>query len=149
MPRHLLFQTAIRGFRLNLCIVTLVVSTLGEKIVIDPHECDNVRVQPNLTLSIAAQVGGHLEDPSGAPISDTRLELRTYTSEVKQVLYKRAQTDDKGDFSFGMTPAGRYRLVTFAPGLKQAADLKCWGGRNCALSLRLELAPSDIPCPDK
>ncbi|HYK62578.1 MAG TPA: carboxypeptidase-like regulatory domain-containing protein, partial [Bryobacteraceae bacterium] len=70
-------------------------------------------------------------------------------SEVKQVLYKRAQTDDKGDFSFGMTPAGRYRLVTFAPGLKQAADLKCWGGRNCALSLRLELAPSDIPCPDK
>jgi hypothetical protein len=130
-----------------LCIVTLVVATSGQLVIVDPHACDEVRVQPNLTLSIAAQVDGQLADPSGAPISNTRLELRTYTSEVKQVLFKRAQTDDKGNFSFGMTPAGRYRLVAFAAGFKQAADLKCSDRRNCTLSLRLELAPSDIPCP--
>src|SRR5215472_2911982 len=109
--------------------------------VINPHECDKIRVQPNLTLSIAAQIAGHLEDPSGAPILNTRLELRTYTSEVKQVLLERAQTDDKGNFSFGMTPAGRYRLVAFAPGFKQASDLKCSDGRNCVLSIRLQFAP--------
>lgn len=141
---------AVAGLRLNLCILTLVVATPGQRVVVNPHECDEIRVQPNLTLSIPAQVDGHLMDPSSAPISNTRLELRTYASEVKHALFKRAQTDDKGNFSLGMIPAGRYRLVAFAPGFKQAADLKCPDLKSCALSVRLELAPSDIPesnCP--
>jgi hypothetical protein len=129
--------------------VTLVVATSGQRVVIDPHECADVRVQPNLTLSSAVQVDGWLVDPSSAPISNTRLELRTYTSEVKQVLFKRAQTDDEGNFSFGMTPAGRYRMVAFAPGFKQPTNLKCPDPKSCALHIRLELSSSDIPCPDK
>lgn len=127
-------------------MVTLVVATPGQLVTIDPHACDEVRVQPNLTLSITAQVEGQVVDPASAPISNTRLELRTYISELKQILFKRAQTDDKGNFSFGMTPAGRYRLVAFAPGFKQATNLKCPDLKSCALSIRLELSPSDIPC---
>jgi Carboxypeptidase regulatory-like domain len=97
-------------------------------------------------LSVAAQLDGQLADASSAPISNTRLELRTYASEVKQVLFKRTQTDDKGNFSFGMTPAGRYRLVAFVPGFKQPTNLKCPNLKGCALSIRLEIASSDIPC---
>lgn len=126
--------------------MTLALATAGQLVIIDPHSCDEVRVQPNLTLSIAAQVDGWLVDPSSAPIVNTRLELRTYTSEVKQILYKWAQTDDKGNFSFGMTPAGRYRLVAFAPGFKQPINLKCPNLKSCSLFIGVEFAPSDIPC---
>lgn len=139
----------IAGVRLSLCIVALVAATPGQRVIIDPHACDEVRVQPNLTLSIATQVEGQLVDPASAPIANTPLELRTYTSEVTQILFKRAQTDDKGNFSIGMTPAGRYRLVTFAPGFKQARNLKCPDLKSCVLSIRLELSPSDVPCAYK
>jgi hypothetical protein len=84
-----------------------------------------------------------VEDASGSAIADTRLELRGYESALKQTLLKKAQTDHNGVFSLGTTPAGRYRLVFFIPGFKQAIDLKCSNGDSCRLRIRLEVALTD------
>ncbi len=109
----------------------------------NPHACEEVRVQPNLILSRPIPVEGHVEDQSGAAVANTRLELRTYKSALEQTLLKRAQTNAKGDFSLGEIPAGRYRLLVFIPGFKQATTLTCSRGDNCALSIRLQVAPTD------
>jgi len=138
-PRWVMLVTV--GLRLGLCGV--VFGQLVEVGPRNPHACEEVKVQPNLTLSRPTRVDGHVEDASGAAIANTRLELRTYKSALKQTLLKRAQTDANGDFSLGATPAGRYRLLFFIPGFKQATNLKCSNGDNCDLPIRLEVAPTD------
>lgn len=147
VPRCVLPVAASSVLRLSLCVVTVVGAAPGQLVEIgpsNPHACEEVKVRPNLTLSMPTRVDGHVEDPSGASFpAHTRLELRTYMSELKQTLLKRAETDSNGGFSLGATPAGRYRLVVFAPGFRQATDLKCSNGKNCALSIRLEVAPTD------
>ena len=146
VPRCVLLVAASSALRLSFCVVTTVGAAPGQLVEIgpsNPHACEEVKVHPNLTLSAPTRVDGHVEDSSGAAMAHTRLELRTYTSELKQTLLKRAETDANGGFSLGATPAGRYRLVVFAPGFRQATDLKCSNGKNCALSIRLEVAPTD------
>jgi hypothetical protein len=145
LPRSVLLVVASSALRLSWCVVTTVGAAPGQLVEIgpsNPHACEEVKVHPNLTLYAPTRVDGHVEDSSGAAIPHARLELRTYTSELKQTLLKRAETDANGGFSLA-TPAGRYRLVVFAPGFRQATDLKCSNGKNCALSIRLEVAPTD------
>lgn len=134
------------AFWLSLGVVTAVAAAHGQLVTIgksNPHACEEVKVQPNLTLSVATQLGGRLVDRSLASMPDTLVELRVYTSELKQTMLKRTQTDTDGHFSFGMTPAGRYRLVVFALGFKQPAVLRCSEGKNCDLSVRLDVSPTD------
>lgn len=131
---------------LSLGVVTAVAAANGQLVTIgksNPHACEEVKVQPNLTLSVATQLGGRLVDASLASMAETRIELRLCTSELKQTMLRRTQTDTDGRFSFGMTGAGRYRLVVFALGFKQPADLRCSEGKNCDLSVRLDVSPTD------
>lgn len=110
---------------------------------VNSRACEEVKVQPNLILSRSIPVEGHVEDASGAVVANTRLELRTYKSALEQTALRRAQTNANGDFSLGAIPAGRYRLLFFLPGFKQATTLKCSKGGSCTLSIRLETAPTD------
>jgi hypothetical protein len=144
LPRCFALVAASSVLRLSLCVVTNVGAAPGQLVETgrsNPHACEEVKVHPNLTLSAPTRVDGHVEDSSGAAMAHTRLELRTYTSELKQTFLKRAETDANGGFSLGATPAGRYRVVVFAPGFRQATDLKC--SKNCTLSIRLVVAPTD------
>lgn len=131
--------------RLSLYVMTVTYAAHGQLVGIpgNPRACEEVSVHPNLRLSFQTLLDGHVEDITGAAFDNTRLELRTYTSELKQDLLKRAQTNADGGFSFGSTPAGRYRLLIFAPGFKQPVNLKCLAGQRCTLSIRLEVAPTD------
>lgn len=140
-PRMLARLTVASVLRLASC--GLIFGQLVEIGPQQPAACDEVKVQPNLTLSRPSLVDGHVADPSGAAIANARLELRLYKSELEQTLLKRTQTDAHGDFSLGATPAGRYRLLFFIAGFKQADQLKCPNGDACHLSIVLQLSPTD------
>jgi uncharacterized protein RhaS with RHS repeats len=132
------------ALRLSLCVVTFMGAAPGQLVEVGPvnhRACGEVKVHPNLALTVQTRLAGHLEDTSSAAMIHTRLELRTYNTELNQTLVKEVQTDTDGNFSFGLTAAGRYRLVIFAPGFKQAVDLKCLNGKRCTLPIRLEVAP--------
>jgi hypothetical protein len=103
-----------------------------------------VKVHPNLVLDAGVDIGGHVEDPSGAALVHTRIEVRKYISEVKQSSFRQLQTDGNGDFSVGVLPAGKYRLVIFARGFKQPRDLQCKSGKICKVNVVPEVAPTDI-----
>jgi Carboxypeptidase regulatory-like domain len=119
----------------------------------DAHACDKVKVIPNLLLEASVAVEGHVEDPSGAAIVHTRIEVRQYFSALRQSPFKQTETDEHGNFSVGVLPAGKYRLLVFAPGFKQPRPLQCRGAKSCDLSVMPEVAPTDTfpesVCPPK
>jgi hypothetical protein len=89
-----------------------------------------------------------VEDIVGAPLMRSRLELRKYISQRKQITVKVTTTDEKGSFDLGTVAAGKYRLL--ARGFQQPTDLKCPSGNKCELNIALQVNPTDLPvsvCP--
>lgn len=119
----------------------------------DPHACEKVKVNPNLVVEAAIDVKGHVRDPLGASMINTRIEIRKYVSETKQSSFRETKTDGHGDFSIGVLPAGKYRLVVFAAGFKQPRNLHCASGKSCSLNVVPKIAPTDTfpesVCPPK
>jgi len=119
----------------------------------DLHACEKVKVNPNLVLKSAAEVKGHVEDPSGAAMVHTRIKVRKYVSQLKQSPFKEAHTDGGGDFSLGVLPVGNYRFLVFSPGFGQPGNLQCTAGKSCKLDVVVEVPPTDTfpesVCPPK
>jgi hypothetical protein len=119
----------------------------------DPDACEKVKVNPNLVIESAAEVKGHLEDPSGAARVHTRIKVRKYVSQLKQSSFKEAQTDADGDFSVGVLPAGKYRFLVFSPGFGPPRHLQCIAGKSCQVDVVAEVLPTDTfpesVCPPK
>jgi hypothetical protein len=128
------------SFLLSACCLPGQLVQIGPS---DPQVCENVKVHPNLVLDVAVDLGGHVEDPSGAALVHKRIEVRKYISEVKQSSFRQVQTDGNGDFSVGVLPAGKYRLLIFARGFKQPRDLQCKSGKICKLNVVPAVAPTD------
>jgi hypothetical protein len=116
----------------------------------DPNYCDRIKVEPNLTIEQDADVHGRLTDATGAPFSNSPVELRVFLSAVKQVLSKTVRTDADGNFHIEGVRAGKYRLVASPTRVfQQPAPLRCVE-KQCKLSITLQATPTDLPdnqCP--
>jgi hypothetical protein len=116
----------------------------------DPHYCDRFKVEPNLTIEQDADIRGRVVDATGAPFSNSPVELRIYLSPTKQVLSKRMNTDADGNFHLESVKAGKYRLVASPTrAFQQPAPLRC-ANKQCEFSITLQANPTDLPdseCP--
>jgi hypothetical protein len=107
-------------------------------------------LKPNLVLSSDTTIHGTVRDETTAPFSDSRIQLRKYVSETKQIPIKTVQTDALGNFDLGIVKAGDYRLL-LSPhrGFAQPGKLKCTES-ECKLDLTLIVNPTDevtASCP--
>jgi len=118
----------------------------------DPNYCYDVEViHPNLELRDQVQVVGTIKDQTTAPLTSSRVELRRYISQRKQVTVRVVSTDGDGHFDLGIVKSGKYRLLASPHrGFKQPAELECQNGNICDLKITLILNPTDLPaapCP--
>jgi hypothetical protein len=118
----------------------------------DPDYCYEVeKIHPNLELRDQVHVVGTIRDQTTAPLTSSRVELRRYVSQRKQVSVRVVSTDRNGHFDLGTVKAGKYRLLASPHrGFKQPSELRCQDGNMCDLKITLVLNPSDLPdapCP--
>ncbi len=97
-------------------------------------------------------VTGQLKEPTGAPFSKSKVELRKRTKGEYKV-YRSVMTDQVEHFDLGMVPVGKYRFLPGPNrGWKQPQNLICSESRSCSLHLVLQLNSTDQPfaaCPIK
>jgi len=106
------------------------------------HKIETIR--PNLELQEPTHILGRVTDIMGAPLMKSRLELRKYISQRKQITVKVTTTDEKGYFDLGTAAAGKFRLLASPNrGFKQPTDLKCPIGNTCELNIALQINPTD------
>jgi hypothetical protein len=118
----------------------------------DPDYCYEVeKIRPNLELRDQVRVVGTIRDQTTAPLTSSRVELRRYFSQRKQVTVRVVSTDGDGHFDLGIVKSGNYRLLASPHrGFKQPSELECQNGNICDLKITLILNPSDLPaapCP--
>jgi hypothetical protein len=116
-----------------------------------PNYCSQIEhIRPNLDIAQPAQVRGTITDGQGAPLKNSRVELRKYISEKKQTSFVVVKTDTAGHYDLGTVPAGRYRLLGSATrAFKQPETLKC-SSVDCELNITLQVNATDQPdsiCP--
>jgi 5-hydroxyisourate hydrolase-like protein (transthyretin family) len=136
-------------------VIALAGSAAGQLVQIgpnDPHYCTNVEhIKANLHVPSSIQLTGHVEDETGAPFKNSRIELRRYASEARQVRTANANTDDNGDFDLGDVSKGDYRLLASPTrAFKQPDEIWCNSGHKCFLRITLKGNPTDLPasqCP--
>lgn len=118
----------------------------------DPDYCLEVEhIRANLHVPSPANVVGRILDQTGAPLKDSRVELRRYVSEREQISTKAVNTDADGKFELGTVTKGDYRLLASpSRAFKQPEELWCSSEAKCFLEIRLQANPSDLPdsqCP--
>jgi hypothetical protein len=117
---------------------------------LDPHYCYRLKVEPNLTVELDANVHGRVIDATGAPFRNSPVELRIFLSPTRQVLSRTAKTDADGNFTIEGVKAGQYRLIaTPTRAFQQPAPMRC-AKKQCELSITLQASPTDLPdsqCP--
>jgi len=137
-------------YLLSLALASLVQCQLVSAGPPDPHNCDRFKVEPNLTIEQDADIRGHVVDATGAPFSNSPVELRIFLSPAKQVLSKKVNTDAAGNFHLEGVKAGQYRLVASPTRtFQQPASLRC-ANKQCEFSITLQVNPTDLPdsqCP--
>jgi 5-hydroxyisourate hydrolase-like protein (transthyretin family) len=108
------------------------------------------RVLPNLELRQRTEVRGNIRDQAGAPLKNSKVELRRYLSESQQQTVKVVHTNKNGVFELGQVQSGKYRLLASPTrAFKQPEHLKC-DEKGCSLSIVLEANATDQPdsvCP--
>jgi hypothetical protein len=118
-------KTAVAG----LFFVAMASSVHGQVVTVgppgppDPHYCDRFTVEPNLTTELDANVHGRVVDATGAPFSNSPIELRVFVSSTKQVPSRTVKTDSDGNFHIEGIKAGKYRLVASPTRAFQQPDL--------------------------
>jgi len=118
----------------------------------DPNFCATAEhIKPNLELDRTTRVTGRVIDQSGAPFKKSRVELRKYMSEERQIAVKTVLTDQDGRFDLGAIKSGRYRfLPSPSRAFQQPERLDCSNRANCQLDITLKANPTDLPessCP--
>jgi protocatechuate 3,4-dioxygenase beta subunit len=108
------------------------------------------KVRPNLELRQQTQVKGSIKDQAGAPLENSKVELRRYLSEAQQQTVKVVHTDKSGVFELGQIEPGKYRLLASPTrAFKQPDHLKC-NQKSCSFSIVLQANATDQPdslCP--
>ncbi len=111
----------------------------------DPDYCYKIEtIRPNLVLREEVHIVGTVKDQTSAPLQNSRMELRKYISQRKQVSVKVISTDGDGRFDLGIVMPGNYRLLASPHrGFKQPSALECHDGKRCELKITLIVEPSD------
>ena len=111
----------------------------------DPDYCYKIEnIRPNLVLRDQVHIVGTVRDQTSAPLPNSRMELRKYISQRKQVSVQVISTDGDGHFDLGIVKPGSYRLLASPHrGFKQPSALRCQGGKDCDLKITLILNPTD------
>jgi hypothetical protein len=151
MPAHIISITLWVTFGLGQIVFT------GPR---DPDYCYKIeKIQPNFELKNPVHVIGTVSygmntDAGGYELSalaNSKVELREYISQRKQVSVKVVTTDIHGQFDLGTVKPGRYRLLPSPDrGARQPSQLKCEDGSTCELKIILTLSATDQPdslCP--
>lgn len=116
----------------------------------DPQYCNGFKVAPNLILEHDADIQGRVIDATGAPFSNSPVELRVFISPTRQALSRTAQTDAGGNFHIEGVKAGKYRLVASPTrAFRQPTLVRCVK-RKCEFTITLQANPSDLldsQCP--
>lgn len=85
-------------------------------------------------------LAGVLKDPADAILPKVKLELLSGTTVVSKIV-----TDDNGQYSFGETPAGKYRLrALYNQESFCAPTIKC-SDRGCSIQPQVRLNPKIKP----
>jgi hypothetical protein len=154
-------QLAFVAFVLFACLVsqgncqTVVVDSDGKEVRFTPEQarawCVQIEpIEPNLRLKANARIRGTIKDQTGAPFSNSPVELRLFISQEKQEAVRKSSTDAAGSFDLKVVKPGEYRLL-LSPhrGFKQPTKLEC-SSEDCNLQVVLIANPSDQPttnCP--
>jgi hypothetical protein len=118
----------------------------------DPNFCYKIeKIRPNLELSKPTHVSGTISDQALAPLANSRVELRTFISQIEQVSVAVVSTDNAGHFDLGTVKTGKYRLLA-SPlrAFAQPDKLVCANSGTCELKVTLAVNPTDMPissCP--
>lgn len=112
--------------------------------------CLAEHILPNLELKRDTRIRGRITDESGVPFRYSRIELRSFISQSKQITLRKLTTDDDGKFDLGVVKQGSFRLL-LSPnrGFKQPEKVECLK-ETCILDTVLMVNPSDMPgagCP--
>jgi hypothetical protein len=109
------------------------------------------KIRANLKLRDQVHIVGTIRDQTTAPFKSSRVELREYVSQRKQVSVRAVSTDDDGHFDLGTVKPGKYRLLASPNrGFQQPSILRCQNGPECELKITLIVNPTDQPesiCP--
>jgi len=99
----------------------------------DPNYCYEVeKILPNLEVRDQVHVVGTVRDQTTAPLTSSRVELRRYISQRKQVSVRVVSTDNSGHFDLGIVKPGKYRLLASPHrGFKQPSALQCQNKDMC------------------
>ena len=119
---------------------------------INPNFCATAEhIAPNLKLDQTTRVKGRVVDQTGAPFKKSRVELRKYMSEKRQIAMKTVLTDEDGRFQLGSIKSGKYRLLPSpSRAFRQPELLDCPNRPDCQLNITLVVNPTDLPesnCP--
>jgi hypothetical protein len=145
-----------RSMRLGFFLVAMLAGHVLAQLVQvgpnDPNYCYEIeKIRPNLELRYQVHFIGSVQDQTTAPFANSRIELRKYISERKQISVKVISTDGKGRFDLGIVAAGKYRLLASpSRGFEQPSELQCQQGDVCELKITLMVHPTDMPdsqCP--
>lgn len=118
----------------------------------DPDYCYKIeKIRPNLVLRDEVHIVGTVRDATSAPFQNSRMELRKYISQRKQVSMQVITTGRDGHFDLGIVKPGSYRLLASPDRVfKQPSALQCQSGKECDLRITLIANPSDqldASCP--
>jgi hypothetical protein len=130
------------------CALLLPAALLGHR---ESSDCEKLeQIKPNLVLSLDSHIHGRVTDGKEVPLKNSRVELRRYISEKKQVLLKGVNTDENGVFELGKIEAGKYRLLASPTrAFKQPGNLECFID-ECDFDIVLQPAESEAAtaaCP--
>jgi hypothetical protein len=146
-------------------IMLSITASLGQVVTTGPVKsnfCQEIlkleNIQPNLVLKNSVHLMGtvlwSVNQPEEfvEPIKYSRVELRKYISQRKQVTLKVVVTDANGHFDLGTVEPGKYRLLPSPTrASKQPAKLECPPGEStCDLKIGVRLNATDQPdaaCP--
>jgi hypothetical protein len=148
-------KETVIGIMLPLVVAMSVTLSPGQLVQVGPSGPDYCykieTIHPNLELNKSFRVIGTVSDQSGAPLKNSRVELRRYISQRKQVKVKMTTTDADGRFDLGTIEPGRYRLLPSPSRVfKQPSKLQCENEGTCDLKITLVVNATDQPdsiCP--
>jgi hypothetical protein len=105
-----------RSMKMALLLVVMLAGPISAQVVLlgpqNLNYCYEVeKIRPNLKLRDQVHIIGTTQDQTTAPFKNSRVELRNYVSQRKQVSVTVVSTDDDGHFDLGTVKPGKYRLL--------------------------------------
>jgi hypothetical protein len=108
-----------------------------------PDYCSSEEIQPNLVIRQDTELTGTITDKLGAPLTYSRVELRSYETQARQKTVRIVHTDGKGQFNLDKVEKGYYRLLASPTrAFKQPSGLEC-AAQRCRLKVTLQIINPD------